>query len=160
MEIRFATPQDVPGILSLLRQVGQVHAKGRPDIFRNNAQKFSASQVIAMLDSPENPIFIAAENNRVLGYGFCTIKTFPNNPVIDDHRELYVEDLCTDENCRGQGVGSAIYTAIRKYAKMRKCHSITLNVWNFNTSAVAFYEGKGLKPRNTVMEELLEDGAC
>ena len=38
MEIRFAKPSDVPAILDLLRQVGQVHHEGRPDIFRLGAQ--------------------------------------------------------------------------------------------------------------------------
>ena len=51
MEIRFAVPRDVPGILSLLRQVGAVHHQGRPDIFREHAQKYGASQVLAMLVS-------------------------------------------------------------------------------------------------------------
>ena len=40
MEIRFAEPRDVTGILHLLRQVGQVHHQGRPDIFRAGAQKY------------------------------------------------------------------------------------------------------------------------
>ena len=58
MEIRFAEIGDVPGILSLLRQVGQVHHLGRPDIFRKGAQKYGASQVLAMLNSPKTPIFV------------------------------------------------------------------------------------------------------
>ena len=47
MEIRFAEIKDIPGILALLRQVGQVHHQGRPDIFRKGAQKYGASQVIS-----------------------------------------------------------------------------------------------------------------
>ena len=45
MEIRFAKAQDVPGMIKLLKQVGKVHHEGRPDIFRVNAQKYSASQI-------------------------------------------------------------------------------------------------------------------
>ena len=40
MEIRFAKPQDVPGIIKLLQQVGRVHHEGRPDLFRATAQKY------------------------------------------------------------------------------------------------------------------------
>ena len=74
MEIRFATKQDVGGILALLKQVGSVHHEGRPDIFRSGAQKYGASQVIAMLDSIESPIFVAVEEDRVLGYCFCILE--------------------------------------------------------------------------------------
>ena len=50
MEIRFARAQDVPGIIKLLQQVGSVHHAGRPDLFRENAQKYGPSQVLDMLE--------------------------------------------------------------------------------------------------------------
>ena len=102
MQIRFAEGQDVAGILKLLKQVGRVHHLGRPDIFRSNAQKYGASQVISMLGSKDTPIFVAVEADQVLGYGFCMIKVHENDPVIADHRELYIDDLCVEESCRGQ----------------------------------------------------------
>ena len=157
MEIRFATAQDVPGILSLLRQVGQVHHKGRPDIFRSGAQKYGASQVLGMLDKSATPIFVAVEEEKVLGYGFCQIKKFAQDPVIADHTELYIDDLCVDENARGKKIGSAIYAEICRYAKMRGCDAITLNVWCCNTGAMAFYEKLGLKPQKIGMEMLLNE---
>lgn len=157
MEIRFAQPEDVPAILRLLGQVGCVHAEGRPDIFRPNAQKYSASQVLGMLGKSETPIFIAAEGETVLGYGFCQVQKIEKDPVFSDRTELYLDDLCVEETCRGQGVGQAIYQAVRKYAKNRGCRSVTLNVWHFKGSALAFYEKLGLKPRNTHLEDALED---
>ena len=156
MDIRFAKPQDVPGILALLRQVGNVHHEGRPDIFRSGAQKYGASQVLAMLDKSASPIFVASEGEQVLGYGFCQMKIYENDPVIADHTELYIDDLCVDENCRGKGIGKAIYREICRYAKMRRCHSVTLNVWCCNESAMKFYERLGLKPQKIGMELPLE----
>lgn len=157
MEIRFAQAKDVAGILSLLKQVGKVHHVGRPDIFRSNAQKYGASQILSMLDSSKNPIFVAVEEEQVLGYGFCQIKTFEHDPVIADHTELYIDDLCVDETCRGQGIGKAIYEAILKYAKLRKCYNVTLNVWSCNENAMKFYERLGLKPQKVGMETILEE---
>ena len=66
MEIRFAAPRDIPGIIDLLKQVGQVHHLGRPDIFRAGAQKYDEQQVLAMLDKPTDPIFVACEDGKVL----------------------------------------------------------------------------------------------
>ena len=157
MEIRFATKQDVGGILALLRQVGRVHHLGRPDIFRDNAQKYSASQVLDMLDKPKTPIFVAVEEDKVLGYCFCMIKTYEKDPVMCERTELYIDDLCVDENNRGKGIGKALYDTVYKYAKMRKCGSITLNVWACNENAVRFYEKLGLKMQKIGMETLLEE---
>lgn len=157
MEIRFAQAEDVAGILSLLKQVGRVHHLGRPDIFRSNAQKYGASQVLAMLNSAKTPIFVAVKEKKVLGYGFCILKQHKDDPVIADHLELYIDDLCVDEGCRGRHIGSAIYAEILRYAKMRKCYNVTLNVWSCNESAMKFYESLGLKPQKVGLETVLED---
>ncbi len=157
MKIRFAEPADVAGILALLRQVGRVHHEGRPDLFRENAQKYGASQILAMLSSSKNPIFVAVQEDRVVGYGFCQIKTYDHDPVLADRTELYIDDLCVDQSCRRQGIGQAIYGEICRYAKMRRCYSITLNVWCCNEDAVKFYEKLGLQPQKIGMEMLLEN---
>ena len=157
MEIRFAQIEDVPGILALLRQVGLVHHKGRPDIFRSNAQKYGASQVIAMLNKPGTPIFVAAEEKTVLGYCFCFIKEHTKDPVIADHTELYIDDLCVDENIRGRGIGKALYENALRYARQVGCYNVTLNVWSCNESALRFYEKCGMKPQKLGMETILEE---
>lgn len=157
MEIRFAEIEDVPGILQLLKQVGQVHHLGRPDIFRAGAQKYGASQVIAMLNKPRNPIFVAVEGEAVVGYCFCMVKVHEKDPVIADYTELYIDDLCIDETRRGQRIGTKLYETACRYAKQQGCYSVTLNVWSCNESAMAFYENLGLKPQKVGMEYILEE---
>ena len=157
MEIRFAQPKDTAGILELLRQVGMVHHLGRPDIFRNHAQKYGASQVLSMMNKPETPIFVAVEGEQVLGYGFCMVKTYSQDPVIADHTTLYIDDLCVHEDHRGEHIGQSIYREILRYAKMRKCYNVTLNVWSCNPGAMKFYESLGLKPQKVGMETILEE---
>lgn len=156
MEIRFAQERDVDGIISLLRQVGQVHREGRPDIFRARAQKYSPEQVLSLLSAPDKPIFIAAEGDFVLGYGFCQLKEYQNDPVIADHKTLYIDDLCVDENCRGKGVGKTLYQAICRYGKLQGCYNVTLNVWSCNPTAMKFYEKLGLVPQKIGMEQVLD----
>ena len=155
MQIRFAKQQDVPGIIALLRQVGRVHHEGRSDLFRADAQKYSASQVMGMLDQSSNPIFVAVEQDRVLGYGFCFMKDFSQDTVLTPHKSLYIDDLCVDESCRGQHIGKAIYHEILRYAKMRGCYNVTLNGWCCNEKAMGFYEALGLKPQKIGMETIL-----
>lgn len=155
MEIRFAQARDVGDILRLLRQVGRVHHEGRGDIFRSDAQKYGASQVLSMLDVPDAPIFVAVEDGRLLGYGFCFVRKIEKDPVLCDRTELYIDDLCVDEDCRGKGVGKAIYEQILRYAKQRGCYHVTLNVWSCNPGAVAFYEAMGMSPMKIGMEALL-----
>lgn len=152
MEIRFAQAEDVSGILALLKQVGNLHHQGRPDIFRGGAQKYGASQVLAMLNSSVTPIFVAVENKKVLGYGFCQVKIYDHDPVFTDCTEIYIDDICVDEQCRKMGIGKAIYGEILRYAGMRKAGRVTLNVWCCNEDAMKFYESLGMTPQKIGME--------
>lgn len=156
MDIRFAMEKDIAGILALLRQVGQVHRLGRPDLFRDKACKYGASQILTMLNDPQNPIFVAASEDKVLGYAFCQMKSHPEDPVLTDVRSLYIDDLCVEETCRGQKIGQALYETVCRYAKSRKCYNVTLNVWSCNSGAMKFYEKMGLKPQKVGMEFILE----
>ena len=152
MEIRFATAADVTGILELLRQVGQVHHAGRPDLFRAGAQKYSASGVLALLNNSHTPIFVAAEEGEVKGYCFCQIKEVSQDPVMTDRVELYIDDLCVRENCRRQGIATALFEAVKGYARGRRCDEITLNVWACNREALAFYQKLGMTTQKIGLE--------
>jgi len=158
MEIRFAKPEDTTGILALLRQIGEVHHAGRPDIFQKNAQKFGASQVLSLLSDPDAPLFVAVEGEKVLGYCICEVKRYKNDPVVADHSTFYIEDLCVDAACRGQKIGTLLMEKAKEYARWLKCGSITLNVWAFNQDAIRFYESFGMKPQKIGMELILEEG--
>ena len=135
MEIRFAETRDIPGMITLLLEVGEVHHRIRPDLFRAGAQKY--------------------EDGKVLGYCFCILQVRENDPVLLDDRTLYIDDLCVDEACRGKHVGQALYDHTVAYAREIGCRTVTLNVWCGNDSAMHFYEKQGLKPRNIHMETIL-----
>ena len=156
MEIRFAAKQDIDGMIRLLRQVGRVHYDGRPDLFQSNAQKYNADQLKTLLKTPNMPIFVAVEGDTLLGYGFCQLIQYKNAPVIADHKELYIDDLCVDEAARGTGVGKAIYQHILRYAKAQGCYNVTLNVWACNENAMKFYEAMGLAPQKIGMEQIID----
>jgi ribosomal protein S18 acetylase RimI-like enzyme len=155
MEIRFAREADIPQIIDLLYQVGQVHYDLRPDIFRPVTLKYNHEQVLEIMQNENRPIFIAAEDDVVLGFGFCIVKTVRSNTVVRDMTEFYIDDLCVDENHRSQGIGEALYRHIYDHAKAMGCRAVTLNVWNCNSRAFKFYEKLGMKPQKTYMEAVL-----
>ena len=155
MEIRKACAGDIPGMIELLLQVGEVHHKIRPDLFRSGAQKYDETALEALLQDPNRPIFAAVEAGRLLGYCFCILEITKDNPVLMDQKSLYIDDLCVDENTRGKHVGTALYDYTCAYAREIGCDTITLNVWCGNDSAMAFYESRGLRPRNIHMEAKL-----
>ena len=155
MEIRLANHTDIPGMIRLLQQVGQVHHDIRPDLFREGAQKYSEEDLAALLQDVTRPIFVGVEDGRMLGYCFCVIEEVKDNPVLRDVKSLYIDDLCVDETIRGKHVGSKLYDHVCHYAREIGCGSVTLNVCCGNDSAMRFYESRGMKPRKIYMETTL-----
>ena len=155
MEIRFADTRDIPGMINLLQQVGQVHHQIRPDLFRAGAQKYDEAALTRLLADPNRPILIAEKEGNVAGYAFCILQVTENDPVLCDRKVLYIDDLCVEETLRGQGIAGALYEKVLQFARELNCHAVTLNVWCGNDGAMRFYEKCGMKPQKIGMETIL-----
>ena len=151
MNIRFANPSDIPAMIALLQQVGEVHHQIRPDLFRAGAQKYDEAALLRLLAEETRPVFIAEEDG-VLGYCFCILQITENDPVLCDRRVIYIDDLCVDETVRGKGVAKALYDAVLAYGRENRFDAVTLNVWCGNDRAMRFYEKVGMKPQKVGME--------
>ena len=156
MEIRRAKKEDLAGVNRLLEQVLRVHHEGRPDLFRGAGKKYTDGELLAIFEDEARPVFAVVEDGRLLGYAFCIFEEKKDHPVLQDHKSLYIDDLCVDEDCRGRGVGSALYRFVLDFAKKSNCYNVTLNVWACNPTAMAFYEKLGLVPQKMGMETVLE----
>ena len=151
MNIRLAREGDIPALVRLLEQVLDLHHAGRPDIFRSHTKKYSETELQAILQDENTPVFVA-DGGEIFGYAFCILQEKKNDSLFQDRKSLYIDDLCVDEGCRGQGIGKALFAFVKAYADRIGCHSVTLNVWAFNESALNFYRSCGMEPLKYVME--------
>lgn len=156
LRIRKARNQDIDRIMDLLTQVNNVHHQGRPDLFLADRTKYSREELKALLRDEASPVFVAVdEKDRVLGYGFCQFQSHTKDNNWPDIVTLYIDDICVDQACRGMHVGRAIYDYVVDYAREAGCYNLTLNVWEKNPGARAFYESCGMHVQKTGMEMIL-----
>lgn len=139
----------------LLFQVQKVHSDGRPDLFRPGAKKYTDEELAEIIRDDSRPIYVAVEGERVLGYAFCIYEATEGSSSQQDRKALYIDDLCVDETCRGQHVGTRLYQYVLDTARENGCYHVTLNVWCLNESAMRFYEKCGLNPLKIMMEQVL-----
>ena len=148
MIIRRANEGDIPAIQNILRQVNDVHAALRPDLFHAGGTKHNGEELRAILAEEARPVFVAETEGQVVGYAFCVEKR-ERTPT------LYLDDLCVDAAWRRHGIASAIFDCVTAYAKQNGFYSVTLNVWAGNESAQAFYLSRGMTVQKTTMEKIL-----
>lgn len=154
MPIRKANTTDIPVLMRFLEQILLVHHQARPDIFKDSGSKYSPKELENLMSQESTPIFVYEnEVGQVLGHLFITIKENQSS-VLNPIKTLFIEDLCVDENARGQKIGEQLYQFAENFAQEIGCYNLTLNVWNDNAGALRFYERLGLKPQETVMERI------
>ncbi|WP_027422595.1 GNAT family N-acetyltransferase [Lachnobacterium bovis] len=155
--IRLAQEKDIPRIIDLLKQVLEIHANIRPDIFVSGTSKYDVDEVKKMLNNDSKPIYVATDDaDNVLGYAMCMIKDTPEDAINRVKiKQMFIDDLCVDEAARGQHVGSKLFEYVKSEAKKLGCYEVTLCVWSGNDKAESFYESLGMQTKEKIMEYIL-----
>jgi hypothetical protein len=101
--IRKAVPGDLEAVNRLLGQVLAVHHRGRPDLFNATGKKYTDSELLAIFDDLQTPVFVYEEGGVVLGYAFCALRHQGSGSLMP-LTTLYIDDLCVDEAERGHSM--------------------------------------------------------
>ena len=157
MFIRRAVTKDIPEIARLLYQVNNVHADIRPDLFIHDLRKYTDEEIEAIIKNDETPLFVCYEDvnsDVLLGYCFAVFEQ-KHGHSLQPVKTLYLDDICVDEAARGKHVGTEIFNHVKEFAEKNGCYDMTLNVWEGNDSAKAFYEAMGFSVLKYGMEIVL-----
>ena len=152
MSIRRAEEKDIEGIRKLLYQVNQVHADGRPDLFKSGGIKYTEDELKEIISDRTRPVVVYDEDEIILGYAFIWYEQTKESTSTYAVKSMYIDDLCVDETARGKSVGKQLFEFLKEEAKREACDRITLHVWECNPNAYGFYEHLGMKPLYTNME--------
>lgn len=156
IKIRRAAEKDIIRVRELLSQVLEIHAKIRPDIFVSGTTKYTDAELLQMFRDDKRPVYVAVdEKDQVVGYAFCVIRPQPFSNNMIPFSALFIDDLCVDADIRGKHIGQRLFEYVKEEAVRLGCYEVTLNVWEGNDSAKAFYEKMGMKPKETQMEYIL-----
>lgn len=152
--IRPATVADIPALNDLLQEILSFHHEVRPDLFKARGQKFSALELEELLHNPSKPIFVYELEGQVVGHLFCKLVE-EDHAVLQKVKTLFIDDLCVKQGVRGQSIGKQLYEYALDFAKEKGCYNVTLDVWNDNQAALAFYQRLGMTQQKLRMEMLL-----
>ena len=152
MSVRFAKENELERVNELRRQVNELHVAGRPDIFKPGFPKELSDHVYTIRNDPKQRIVVCERGGLICGFAVLNHITRPETPFMFERDYLDIDEFCVDEQYRRQGVGSELIAFIREYAKAQGFSKVELNMWEFNTNALEFYEANGFQTYRRYME--------
>ena len=148
--IREATKEDVPLILSFIRELAEY-------------EKLS-HDVVATAEILENSLFGERRYAEVIiGYyedtpvGYALF--FHNFSTFLGRQGMYLEDLYVQPAMRGKGLGKILLSYVARLAKERDCGRLEWVVLDWNEPALKFYDSIGAKPMEGWIIERLDGEA-
>jgi GNAT superfamily N-acetyltransferase len=137
IEIQVATEDDVPLLLSLIRELADYERLSHEVVATEETLRdslFGGRQLAETL--------LAHLGDEPVGFAlfFHNFSTFLGRPGI------YLEDLYVKPEFRGAGVGRALLVRIAGLAKERNCGRLEWSVLDWNEPAIGFYERIGASP--------------
>lgn len=143
--IRKANIDDYIGINDLVKEVHSIHSKNRPKDYKEFDVPLKEEDFVNMINDDKVVIMVLEnEMNELVGYSILKKIVINNHNIMCDKKKLHIDDLCISKKCRRKGLGRLLFNKIKEYAKEEGFDSIELNVWNFNQSAIKFYESLGM----------------
>lgn len=154
MEIKEATKEDIEQIISLLQQVSELHYINRTDIFRRKSKNDIKEYTIEILENNEKKIIVAIDEMlKIYGVLIFKVKEVKCHINLKSSRILWIEEICVDEKCRKNGIGKMLMLEAENVAEKLNCKRIELNCWEFNETAIKFYEEIGMETQRRIMEK-------
>lgn len=137
VSLRFATEDDVPLILSLIKGIAEYEKLLHEVIATEELLK---ENLFGKRRTAE--VILAFYNNEPAGFAlfFHNFSTFLGKPGI------YLEDLFVKLELRGKGIGKILLTYLGKLAIERDCGRVEWSVLDWNEPAINFYKKLGALP--------------
>jgi GNAT superfamily N-acetyltransferase len=134
LEIRPATPDDVPQILAFIRELA---------LYEREPSSVQATEADLFRDGfgpiPRFGCLIAGHDGLPAGFALF----FHSYSTWRGRHGIRLEDLYVQPAHRGQGIGRALLQAVARIAVAEGCPRLEWDVLAWNTPAIGFYERIG-----------------
>lgn len=149
--IRIADINDKNCVNLIRRQVHELHAKARPDMFQSQFSKL-ANRYDEFVNNNEYSVLVCERNSTIVGFAVVKNVTLPESAYAVERKFLLIEEIGVDAKHRRCGVGTELINYVKDFARRSNLSRLQLDVWAFNDVANEFYSAQGFETYRKYLE--------
>ena len=127
--VRKGKPEDVPGVMQLVRELAE---------YERAPHEVTNTEFAMLLDgfgeTPAFGLFVAEMNQEIIGIALHYVRYSTWKGKM-----LYLEDIVVKENLRGKGIGAELFEACLRHCVDMNYAGMTWQVLDWNEPALNFY---------------------
>lgn len=152
IEVRPASYEELNRINEIRRFVNDVHVGGRPDIFRPGFCEELQAHIYQYYEAENTNVLAALVDGTICGFATVEFQERPESPYNRARRFYHVVEFGVDPAYHRMGVASALVDYMKRDAAAHGFTRLELDMWEFNSGALAFYENAGFRTYRRYME--------
>ncbi len=155
--VRFAREDELEQVNHIRKQVHELHCNGRLDFFKFNGWDAIKDNVKERFASEVSNVMVAYFENEIAGFAFVQYINKSDSGFRPSHSFCHIEEFGVDVKYRRHGIATLLIDFIKADALERGFKKLELNMWEFNESALAFYESVGFGTYRRDLEMFLTE---
>jgi diamine N-acetyltransferase len=158
ISVREATAGDYSSLCELFDEMDASHRDSLPHIFQQPNDAGRERDYFLGLIADENTALLVAEaDGSLVGMVHGIVRDAPAIPILVSRRYAVVDGIVVRSGFQKHGIGRGLMDQIQVWAVAKGATSIELSVYEFNETAISFYEGLGYQTLSRKMSKGLED---
>lgn len=158
ISIRAAESRDYDDLCALCEQVDALHRENLPYRYQKpQGPVRDKDYILALIADGEVGFFVAKAVGVIIGFVNAAICDSPPISILVPRRYAVVDNLVVDPRFQRAGVGRALMAQVHRWAEVQGATEVELTVYDFNETALGFYERLGYRALSSRMYRRLGD---
>lgn len=149
--VRPARLADFLAIDAMWVLVNRMHVEAHPEQLRLLDSAHRQKHFEDLLATESARVFVAEQGGEIAGFIAVRARDAPPVPALVPRTTAYVDIIAVDERIRSQGLGRLLMTTAIDWARSNGIGELELDVFDWNTGAIAFYETLGMRSKSRRM---------
>ena len=159
VSVRKATADDYTSLCELFNEADALHRDKLPHVFQQpNGAPREQDYYLGLIADENVALLVAEAGGNLVGYVHGIVRDAPALPVFVRRRYAVVDAVVVRSGFQNHGIGRRLMDEMQVWALAKGATSIELNVYEFNETAISFYEGLGYQTFSRKMSKELRNG--